>query len=317
MYDVLIIGAGPSGLTASVFASCYKINHLVLGKQIGGQLNLATNILNYPGFNEIAGPKLVELIVNQAKSRGAQIVNEEAIEIKKENEGFSVITRQNTYQARVLILATGTERRKLNVPGEVKYTGRGVYYCANCEPFIYKDKDVVIAGGGNAGFQAAVSVCDTAKSVVLLEVGDTIRAEAVWLEKVKSNPKVTVLMKTKVLRIEGDEEWVRNIVVSSNNEEKTLNASVLFVEIGGVPGTALVAPLGIQLTQKGFISVDHTMQTSIPGVFAAGDIVGDGLSLEQLSTAIGLGARAAASAYFYIKQQNAPIVWGKAEIRRV
>ena len=317
MYEIIIIGSGPAGLTSSVFASCYKLNHLVIGKQVGGQLNLATHILNYPGFNEIAGPKLVELIVNQAKLRGANIINDEVIEIKKEQEGFSVITRQNTYQGKVLILATGTERRKLNVPGELKYTGRGVYYCANREPFLYKDKDVVIAGGGNAGFQAAVSIIDTAKSVTLLEVGDTIRAEPVWIEKVKNNPKITVLMKTKVVRIEGDEEWVRGIVVSSNNQEKVLNASVLFVEIGGVPGTALVAPLGINLTQKGFIAVDYTMQTSITGIFAAGDIVGSGLSLEQLSTAVGLGARAAASAYFYLKQQNAPIVWGKAEIKRV
>lgn len=317
MYDLIIIGSGPSGLTAGVFAACYKLNHLIIGKQLGGQLNLATNILNYPGFTEIPGPKLVELIVTQTKARGSQIVTEEVIRIKKIVDGFDVITKNSTFQAKVLILATGTERRKLNVPGEVKYTGRGIYYCANCEPFIYENKDVVIAGGGNAGLQAAVSVVDKAKSVTLLEMGETLRAEAVWLDKIKNNPKVTILTKSKIVSIEGDEEWIRGIAITQNGQQKNLSANALFVEIGGVPGTALVAPLGLQLTQKGFIAVDHTMQTSVPGIFAAGDIVGDGLSLEQLSTAVGLGARAAASAFFYLKRTNAPIVWGKAEIRRV
>lgn len=203
------------------------------------------------------------------------------------------------------------------MPGEVKYTGRGVYYCANCEPFLYEGKEVVIAGGGNAGLQAAVSVIDKAKNVTLLEVGEQLRAEGVWIDKIKNNPKVVILTKSKIVSIDGDEQWVRNIVINQNGEQKTLTAHALFVEIGGVPGTALVTPLGLELTQKGFIAVDHTMQTSIPAVFAAGDIVGDGLSLEQLSTAVGLGARAAASAFFYLKRTNAPIVWGKAEIRRV
>lgn len=316
MYDLMIIGSGPSGLTAAVFASCYKLNHCVVGKQIGGQLNLATHILNYPGFTEIPGPKLVELITAQARARGSQIINDEVIQIKKEADGFTIITRKNTYQGKVLIIATGTERRKLNVDGELKYTGHGVFYCANCEPFIYEGKDVVIAGGGNAGLQATVSIVDKAKTVTLLEMGETLRADSLWVDKIKNNPKVTILTKSKIIKIEGDEEWVRNVVVNQNGQEKTIPVHALFVEIGGVPGTALGAPLGIQLTQKGFIAVDHTMQTSIPGVFAAGDIVGDGLSLEQLTTAVGLGARAAASAYFYLKQQNAPIVWGKAEIKR-
>lgn len=316
MFDLIIVGTGPAGLTAAIYASCYKLNHMAVGQTMGGQLTLATHVLNYPGFTSIAGKDLVQKMIDQAKERGCQFINEEVINIKKIENGFGIRTKTgNDFSGRALILATGTERKKLNVPGELKYTGRGVYYCATCEPFIYKDKDVVIVGAGNSAFQAGSQIVDGSKSLTMLVRSERIPAEPIWVEKIKNNPKAKILLNTKIQEIKGD-EVMREIIVEENGQVKSIPSEAIFVEIGGVPGTAMVVPLGIKLTQKGFIEVDHTMQTSVAGIFAAGDIVGDVLSLEQLSTAVGLGARAAASVYYYLKQQKAPIVWGEAEIKR-
>lgn len=317
MFDSIIVGTGPAGLTAAIYASCYKLSHMAIGQMMGGQLSLATHVLNYPGFTSIIGKDLVQKMIDQAKERGCQFVNEEVISIAKVDNGFLVKTKTgNEFQGKTLILATGTERRKLNVPGELKYTGRGVYYCANCEPFIYKDKNVAIAGAGNSAFQAASGIIANSKSLTMLVRSERIPAEPLWIEKIKNNPKAKILLNTKIQEIKGDEELMREIIVNQNGQVMTLPMEVLFVEIGGVPGTALVVPLGLKLTQKGFIEVDHTMQTSIEGIFAAGDIVGDTLSLEQLSTAVGLGARAAASAFNFLKKEKAPVIWGEAEIKR-
>lgn len=317
MFDLIIVGTGPAGLTAAIYASCYKLNHMAVGQTFGGQLSLATHVLNYPGFTSIVGKDLVQKMIDQARQRGCQFVNEEVINIKKSENGFEIKTKTgNNFGAKTLILATGTERRKLNVPGELQYTGRGVYYCATCEPFIYQDKEVVIVGAGNSAFQAACQIIDGSETLTMLVRSEKIAAEPLWVEKIKNNPKAKILLDTKIQEIKGDAELIKEVIVNQNGQVKSIPAEALFVEIGGVPGTALVAPLGIKLTQKGFIEVGHTMQTSVAGIFAAGDIVGDALSLEQLTTAVGLGARAAASAYCYLKQQKAPVVWGEAEIKR-
>lgn len=317
MYDLIIIGSGPAGLTAGIYASCYRLKHLIIGQNFGGQLNLATHILNYPGFINISGQELVEKIVNQAKTVGCQLLKQEVISLRQiQPQGFEVQTKDNHYySAQAVILATGTERKKLNVPGELKYTGKGVYYCAICQPSVYQNKNIVVVGGGNSAFQTAAQLIDQVKKLILLIRSTRIVAEPIWVEKIQNHPKVKILFNTQIQEIKG-EELIKEIVINEDGQVKILSVDALFVEIGGVPGTALVLPLGIKIDQKGFLEVDHKLQTSIPGIFAAGDIVGDELSLEQAATAIGLGARAAASAYLYLKKQKAPVVWGEAEIRR-
>lgn len=318
MYDLIIIGAGPAGLTASIFASCYKLNHICVGQTIGGQLGLATNILNYPGFASIKGKELVDNMVSQTKSLGAEVVNDEVIAIEKITEGFTIKIKNEarSLSGKAIILATGAERRKLNVPGEVEYTGRGVFYCATCEPTLYTGKKVVITGGGNSAFSAAVQVMEKATQVTILVRSQVVRAESIWLDKIKNNPKVKIMTSAKVNKITGDDNWLKKLTIEENSKETEVDTDVLFVEIGSVPGTALAVPLGVKFNPQGYIQVDHKLGTSVEGIFAAGDIVGDELSIEQLSTAVGLGARAAASCYYFLKHDQPPTVWGKSQIRR-
>ncbi len=338
MYDLIIIGAGPAGLTASIYASCYHLSHLVIGSQLGGQLQYAPDILNYPGFEEISGKELTERMVNQVKKRGGEIVTKNVTKIKNcelriKNEqgeittkGFEIETKEgNKYQSRAIILATGMERRKLNIPGEVEYTGRGVHYCATCEKQDYAGKVCGVVGGANSALQAAVELSQAASRVYIIYRGSELRGDQIWLEQIKINPNIEIILNTIVTEILGDGEKVVGVILkgtensSIENQDETkmrLSLDKLFIEIGGVPGTALVVPLGVELDSGGYIKVDDKLSTNVPGIFAAGDLVSYGLSIEQISTAVGLGARAAASAFAYLTKGKTPTVWGQSQIKR-
>ncbi len=317
LLDVIVIGAGPAGLTASIYCSCFHLSHVVVGKVMGGQMAVSPDILNYPGFIEITGKELTERMVAQVQARGGTIITESVVGIEKQENLFLVRTEtKKTYKAKAIILASGTERKKLNVPGESQYTGKGVLYCTTCERHDYEGKDVVVVGGGNAATQSAVQLAHRAKTVTILHRGSELRCEGVWLERMKEYPNISVLYTTKVVEILGDGQKVIGVKIVTGQEEKTLAVEKVFVEIGGVPGTVLAANLGVYMDQGGFIAVDEKLQTNVEGVFAAGDLVSYGLSIEQISTAVGLGARAAASAFSYIKQQKPPTSWGKTLIKR-
>jgi thioredoxin reductase (NADPH) len=328
MYDLVIIGAGPSGLTASIYASCFHLKHIIIGKDVGGQMQFAPDILNYPGFEEISGKELTAHMVNQVKARGGELVTASVTRIfnfqfsmtneKKEN-GFQIETQEGKkYEARTIILATGTERRKLNVPGEIEYTGKGVHYCATCDKQDYDGKICVVVGGGNSAVQAAVEISDVAKKVFIIYRGSELRGEAVWLERIERRKNIQVIYNTVVKEIEGDGCKVTDITISSNSkiQMSKLKVDRIFIEIGGTPGTALVIPLGVEMDPGGYIRVNSTLQTNISGVFAAGDLVRFGISIEQIVSATALGARAAASAFAYLKSGNAPTLWGVSQIKR-
>ena len=317
IYDLITIGAGPAGLTSSIYASCFHLNHLVIGTVIGGQLQLAPHILNYPGYKNISGRELTEKMTEQVKAMGGRIVNGSVIQISKlEPVGFGVETQEgNKYNTKAIILATGTERRKLNIPGEVEYTSRGVHYCATCEQFDYEGRICAVIGGANSAVQAAVELSQAARKVYIVYRGNELRGDPIWLAQIDKSKNIEVIYNTAVLKIKGDGEKVTEIVLKSN-EEKLLPVEKVFVEIGGVPGTALVIPLGVKMDSGRYILVDETLSTNVPGIFAAGDLVSYGLSIEQISSAVGLGARAAATAFAYLKNNKAPILWGQSQIRR-
>lgn len=322
MYDLVIIGAGPAGLTAGIYASCYHLKYLVIGKEIGGQLLLAPDILNYPGFAEIGGKELAGRMVEQVKSRGGELVEDEAVKINQGdqgNRGFRIYTKDGKeYMGRGVILATGTERRKLNVPGEVEYTGKGVLYCATCERQDYAGQVCGVVGGANSAVQAAVTISSAAKKVYLIYRGTELRGDPVWLEQIKDHPNIEILYGTVVDEIVGDGEKVTGVKLKKKSKNNgTMELDKLFIEIGGVPGTALMIPLGVKMDRGGYVHVNERLETNVPGVFAAGDLVHYGLSIEQIASSVGLGARAAASAFAYIKQvKTPPSVWGKAQIQR-
>lgn len=344
-YDLIIIGAGPAGLTASIYASCFHLKHLVMGTVIGGQLNLAPDILNYPGFSNISGKELLGRMKEQAERRGGEIVTQSVTGVQRsefrdqnghKEGGFELNTLEGSkYRARAIILATGMERRKLNIPGEVEYTGKGVHYCAICEKQDYDGKTVAVIGGGNSALQAAVELSDAAKKVYIIYRGTELRGEKVWLNQIEGNGRIEVLYNTVVKEIVGEGERMTGIRMNSksrvqNSElhykikkenskevfEYFLPMDKIFIEIGGVPGTALVIPLGVEMSPGGYIKVDDKLATNVRGIFAAGDMVNFGFSIEQITTAVGLGARAAASAFAYLKEIKAPTLWGQSQINR-
>ena len=374
IYDLVIIGSGPAGLTASIYASCYHLKHLVIGTIPGGQLQLAPDILNYPGFGNIAGKELTERMVEQVKKRGGELILGSVVRINRllvghvesaevgltflrtsqdrpdligtqgggsaqkaslpaDSNGFEIETmEEKKYQAKAVILATGTERRKLNVKGEIEYTGRGVYYCATCEKFDYTGKVCAVIGGANSAVQAAVELAQAASKVYIIYRGSQLRGDPIWLEQIDKNPNIEVIYNSVVTEIVGDGSKVTAVTLNSkfkiqnsklqlksqNGENYFYNLPIdkIFIEIGGVPGTALVIPLGVKMDPGGYIDVNERLATNVPGIFAAGDLVGYALSIEQISSAVGLGARSAASAFAFLKQEKAPTVWGGSQIKR-
>lgn len=319
-YDLIVIGTGPAGLTASIYASCFQLKHVAIGSILGGQLELAPDILNYPGFTNISGKELAQRMMDQVRARGGELVQEAAISIDTNPAaGFTVTTEKGTtYTARAVIIATGTERRKLNVPGETEYAARGVHYCTTCEKFDYDGKVCALVGGANSAVQGAVHLAQAAKKVYIIYRGTELRGDPIWLNKIKELPQIEVLYQTVITKINGNGSTVTGATIknSATNQESELALDKIFIEIGGVPGSALVAKIGVKRDPGGYIVVDDQMQSSIPGIFAAGDLITHHYSIEQISTAVGLGARAAASVFSYLKGTKAPSVWGGSQIPR-
>ena len=323
MYDLIVIGAGPAGFTASIYASCFGLKNLVIGKMIGGQLSYAPDILNYPGFEEISGVELTEKMLNQAKKRGGEIVMDMVYEISKIEGGFHLKTQDGKeFDARTIILATGVERRKLNVPGEIEYTNKGIQYCATCGRFDYLQSVAAVVGGANAACQTAAQVAHSAKKVYIVYRSSELRCDEIWKKHMVEHPNIEMIYNANVVEILGDGQKLTKIKISikdpsaSSLQTKELAIDRLFIEIGGVPGTALLIPLGVKMDPGGFISVDEKLSTSVAGVFAAGDVVGHRYSIEQITSAVGSGARAASYVFSFLKQQVAPTLWGSSQIKR-
>lgn len=322
MHDLVIVGCGPAGLTASIYASCFNLNHIVVGKLLGGQMNLAPDILNYPGFDEISGSDLTKKMVEQVKKRGGQVVENGVSSISKNGRDFILICEDGTkYEAKSIILATGFERRKLNIPGETEYTGKGVQYCAKCETSEYDKKTVAVVGGANSAAQAAVQLSSAATKVYIIYRGGEMRCDPIWMSQIKQASNIEIIYNSQILEVEGDGEKITGIKIKSTGQqgestEKDLVIDRLYVEIGGVPGTAMLIPLGVTMDEGGFLQVDDNLSTNVQGIFAAGDVISHKYSIEQISSAVGLGAHAATSVFSYLKQQKAPSLWGTSQIKR-
>jgi len=348
MEDLIIIGAGPAGLTASIYASRYRIKNLVIGSQLGGAMALASAVENYPGFERISGLELAQKMAQQVKVLGAEIINNSVVKIQNSirqpadkiqsasrRTKFKIITEgEKEYQARAIILATGTRRRELGVPGEKEYLGRGVSYCATCDAAFFRDKVVAVVGGANAAVMSADHLARFAKKVYLIYRRKPLRAEPIWVERVEKNPKIEIIYNTNIVRILGGTEFeIQNPKHKIQNKSKIQSASRrtkfkikesvggveldnpyqgnkylavdgVFIEIGGVPGTELAKSLGVELDKKGFVKVNPDMETNVPGVFAAGDIANLHGELQQIVIACSEGAIAAFSVYKFLEKSK-------------
>jgi thioredoxin-disulfide reductase len=303
MYDLIIIGGGPGGITAAIYAYRQRIKTLVITKEFGGQMaKKATEVFNYPGFSKIENPELIKRFVDQLKAqKGVEIKLGEVEKIKKEGNNFTIITTENEkYSGLSIIIATGADPRPLEVPGEKEFIGKGVSYCVTCDGPIFKNKTIAIAGGGNAGFEAAIFMANYAKKIYILEYGPTVKADAENQEEAKKSNKIEIITNAKVKEIKGD-KMVSELVYEdlTNKKEKTLKVQGIFVEIGSQPATSLARGL-VDFNERDEIKVEfETFETKTAGLFAVGDVnVG---KYKQIVTAAGEGCKAALAAYEYIR----------------
>lgn len=314
-YELIIIGSGPAGLTASIYASRYKLNHLILGgKQPGGEMALSPRIDNYPSYISINGAELTQKMMEQVNNLGiipkeemvTKIGQQQTEEINQKY--FDVATDSNNmYHTQAVIIATGTERRKLKVPGEQKYGGKGVSYCTTCDAPLFKQKKVCVVGGSNPAAEAALHLSEFAQTVYIINRFDSLTAEANLAQRIEEKPNITFVFENSIKEILGDGNKITSVSLNSPyNGSNTLMVDGVFVEIGSVPGTSLVNPLGVKLDENGFIQTSLKMETNVPGLFAAGDITSSGSILQQIVTSSAQGAMAAASAYFFVRNKIAP-----------
>ncbi len=303
--DVIIIGAGPAGLTAAIYSAWLGLHTVVLESGItGGRAWLAPKVENFPGFPEgIKGSELVEKMKQQAIRFKAEIqTDEEVIGLKTAETTKEITTHKQTYQAPVLIIATGTQKRKLRVPGETELLGRGVSYCAVCDGPFFRNKPVAIVGASEEAAIDALALADLASKVTIVTQEQPLSIEGTLLDRVKAKANVEIL-NGKVTQIVG--EQVVNAIkiqLTGNQIEATREVKGVFVALGGVPLTAIVQKAGIATDRGGCLTVDRQQRTNIEGVFAAGDCTCGGM---QVITAAGEGAMAAMKASVYVRRKTA------------
>lgn len=303
IYDVAIIGSGPAGLSASIYASRYRLKNIVFGKMIGGTITDAHKVCNYPGVSDISGLELGKRMFDQSKEEGGEFSSESIVDVKKENNIFRLLTDSNKeYFSKSVILATGTKRNKLAIPNEDKYLGKGLSYCATCDAMFYKDKTVVVVGGSNAATMAATMLADVAKQVYIIYRGKELRGEPAWVEDVKNKSNIQILFETLVVDLEGDNKLERIKINKSFNDSEYIITDGIFIEIGSEPNATLPLQLGLELDNQQYIKVDQKQATSIVGIWAAGDCTTNSNKFQQVVTAVGEGAVASNSVYCYLKE---------------
>lgn len=301
-YDVIIIGGGPAGLTAGLYASRARLRTLLIENGLfGGQMTTTETIDNYPGFPEgVTGEELSRLMEEQAKRFGAETVNDEVVEVMVEGAQKRVRTAESSYSSKTLIICTGAEYRKLGVPGEKEFAGKGVSYCATCDGAFFKDSQIVVVGGGDSALTEALFLTKFAKELTIIHRRDALRATKIYQERAMANPKIKFLWNSVVQEIKGD-DVVRAVVVKNvkTGEVKEFPTDGAFLFVGLLPRTQFLKGL-VEMDEAGYILTNDHCETSVKGIFAAGDCRKK--LLRQVSTSVGDGATAAFAAEKYLEE---------------
>ncbi|QQM67334.1 thioredoxin-disulfide reductase [Actinomyces weissii] len=302
IHDLVIIGSGPAGYTAAIYAARAGLAPVVLAGSVsaGGALMTTTEVENYPGFAEgIMGPELMTRMQEQAERFGADVRYEDVTAVELRGEVKQVTTEEGVYQARTVIVSTGSEYRKLGLEGEERLSGYGVSYCATCDGFFFKNRDIVVVGGGDSAMEEATFLSRFARSVTVVHRRDQLRASAAMAARAKADPKITFAWNSQVVALHGEDSLTSVTLRDTvTGEERELAANGLFVAIGQLPRTDLVKDV-LELDDKGYIKVEAPSQrTAIPGVFACGDVADP--VYQQAVTAAGSGCRAALDVEAYL-----------------
>jgi len=296
IYDLIIIGAGPAGITASVYAARKKLNFLVISLDIGGQAAWSGDIENYTGYQFITGPELAQKFQEHMLKYDTVLKeNEEVLGLKNSGKLFLVKTNKANYQSRSVIIASGKKSKELGVPGEREFKNRGLTYCATCDGPLFSNKIVAIIGGGNSALDAALQLIKIASKVYIVNNASALGGDAIMRRKVEGAGNVTVLNNSQVISVIGD-KFVGGIKIKDNTGLRDLAAQGVFVEIGLIPNSAFADD--IEKNSKGEIKINLCNETNIPGIFAAGDVTD--VPEKQIIIAAGEGSKAALSAFKYL-----------------
>jgi len=295
MYDLIIVGGGIAGMTSAIYAARRSMKVLILSGDLGGQMAKTPDIENWPGEITVNGTDLANKMKAQVDKLEVEFKFEVALKIEKSGKNFKVNSKLNSYETKTIILAFGKVPRTLKIPGEKEFIGKGVSYCVNCDGPFFKKKDVAIIGGGNSAVDAALVMSDIANKVYLIHRKDKFRAESYLIEKLKTKDNVETIMESKATNIEG----LKTVEKLTLDPIKELLVSAVFIEVGYIVNDFLVDGL-IDTDEKGQIKVDNNQQTSVPGIFAAGDLTNT--PFQQLVIAAGEAAVATLSAYDYIQK---------------
>ncbi|HOU35663.1 MAG TPA: FAD-dependent oxidoreductase [Candidatus Omnitrophota bacterium] len=301
IYDLIIIGAGPAGITAAVYAARKRMDFCVISKDIGGQAAWSGNVENYTGYQFVTGPELAAKFEEHLRRYQIDLKEEqEVVSLKRRDKGvMAVRTDKAQYEARSVIIASGKRSKELGVPGEKEFKNRGVTYCATCDGPLFGGKDVAIVGGGNSALDAALQMTRIARRVYLINSFPQITGDAVMRDKIMAAPNVIVMNDARVLAITGD-SFVNGLAIGHGGQENKIEVQGVFIEIGLVPNSGFAEE--IVANDFGEVKVDCKNRTNIPGIFAAGDVTN--VPEKQIIIAAGEGAKACLSAFRYLAQQK-------------
>lgn len=300
--DVVVIGAGPGGLTAALYASRSNLSVIILDRGIyGGQMNNTAEIENYPGFKSILGPDLAQNMYDGATQFGAEYVYGSVTNVEDQGEYKLIHTDDGDYQAKAVVIATGADHRKLGVPGEQEYSGRGVSYCAVCDGAFFKNREVAVIGGGDSAVEEGLYLAQLASKVTIIHRRDQLRAQKIIQQRAFDNDKIEFVWNANTEEILGDEQKVTGVRYTDKvtGEEHVLPASGAFIYVGIDALTDGFQNLNI-LDEKGWVVTDEHMRTAVPGIFAIGDVRQK--DLRQITTAVGDGGVAGQQAFNYIQE---------------
>lgn len=296
VFDLIIIGAGPAGITAAVYAARKRISVLVITKDIGGQAALSGDIENYTGYQFITGPELAAKFEEHMRKYDIRLKEDEDVrEVSRKENVISVKSNKGDYTAKAVIIASGKRSKELNVPGEKEFKNRGLTYCATCDGPLFVQKDVAVIGGGNSALDATLQLINIAKHIYLININQQLGGDAIMRDKIIQNKKVSVFNNSQVLAIIGD-KVVSGIKIKQDQNEKTLAVEGIFVEIGLIPNSEFVKD--VEKNKIGEIVVNHYNETNIGGIFAAGDVTD--VPEKQIIIAAGEGSKATLSAFGYL-----------------
>lgn len=300
IYDLVIIGAGPAGITAAVYAARKKMDSLVVTKDIGGQASLSGDIQNYTGYQFITGPELAIKFEEHMRKFNFDIKeNEEVKELISEKGAFLVKTDKDNYQAKTVIVASGKRSRELGVTGEREFRNKGLTYCATCDGPLFAERDVAVIGGGNSALDAVLQLTKIANKIYVINITDNLTGDGTMQEKIRADNKVSIFNNSRVKEVLGD-SFVQAIKIEEDKEEKVLDVQGIFVEIGLIPNSDFAPSL--EKNERKEIIVNQQNETNIPGIFAAGDVTN--VPEKQIIIAAGEGAKAVLSTFRYLSTRK-------------